>query len=52
MSLLTSIFERQAKGNIFASFRLILPLVFSMAANGVNQFAGRVFLSLYSDGGV
>ena len=49
MSLLTSIFERQAKGNIFASFRLILPLVLAMAANAVNQFADRVFLSRYSD---
>lgn len=49
MSLVTSIFVRQAKGNIFTSFRLILPLVLAMAANAINQFADRVFLSRYSD---
>ena len=49
VSLVTSIFARQAKGNIFTSFRLILPLVLAMGANAVNQFADRVFLSRYSD---
>ena len=49
MSLLTSIFSHKAKGNIFSSFRLILPLVLAMGANAVNQFADRVFLSRHSD---
>ena len=49
MTLLLSIFSRRAKGNIFSSFHLILPLVLAMAANAVNQFADRLFLSRYSD---
>ena len=49
MALIPSIFSRESKGNIFVSFRLILPLVLAMGANAVNQFADRVFLSRYSD---
>ena len=49
MLLVTSIFSRKAKGNVFTSFRLILPLVLAMGANAVNQFADRVFLARHSD---
>ena len=49
MDLIRTIFSHKSKGNIFSSFRLILPLVLAMGANAVNQFADRVFLSRYSD---
>ena len=52
MTGLTSIFSRQAKGNIFSSFRLILPLVLAMGANAVNQFADRIFLARHSDAAI
>ena len=46
------LFSPTAKGNVFSSFRLILPLVLAMAANAVNQFADRAFLSRYSDAAI
>ena len=45
MSFVASIFSRQAKGNIFASFRLILPLVLAMGANAVVCDPHRVVIS-------